>query len=62
VSDVLRFQPRIDHCEVTGKLSYGSRSAATGSRGSKRNKGRKVRAYFCPFCHDWHLSTEAFSR
>jgi hypothetical protein len=62
VNDALPYQPRVDHCERTGKLSYGSRAAATHSRGNRRNKGRKMRAYECPVCHFWHLSSEAFSR
>lgn len=62
MNDKLRFQPSTEHCERTGKLSYASRSAATGSRRSRRNKGRKMRAYLCEFCHCWHLSSEAFSR
>jgi hypothetical protein len=45
------------HCERTGKISYASRNAATASRGNQRNKGRRMRAYMCPACHCWHLST-----
>lgn len=45
------------HCDRTGKISYASRAAATGSRGKQRNKGRRMRAYLCPTCHSWHLST-----
>lgn len=45
------------HCETTGKLSYASRHAAAESRGKRRNKGRKMRAYLCEHCHCWHLST-----
>lgn len=43
---------------ATGKVSYMSRHAATKSRGNQRNKGRKLRAYFCPSCHSWHLTTQ----
>lgn len=48
-------------CE-TGKIRYASRGAAARSRGARRNHGRKMRAYLCPFCHGWHLTTEAFIR
>lgn len=44
-------------CERTGKISYASRAAAAGSKGKQRNKGRRMRAYMCPACHCWHLST-----
>lgn len=62
MTDQLPFQPRVEHCDVTGKLSYASRHAATGSRGNHRNKGRRMRAYFCNHCRCWHLSSEAFAR
>lgn len=42
---------------VTGKIPYGSSDAAAHSRGKVRNKGRRMRAYLCPSCHAWHLST-----
>ena len=43
---------------ITGKIAYASRHAATNSRGNVRNKGRRMRAYFCDRCHCWHLTTE----
>lgn len=47
---------------VTGKSRFSSRHGATRSRGAKRNKGSKMRAYLCPHCHGWHLTTEVFHR
>lgn len=50
------------HCGTTGKISYSSPAAAAASRGNRRNKGRRMRAYLCEHCHCWHLTTEAFVR
>jgi hypothetical protein len=46
----------------TGKITFGSRAAACHSRKSGRNQGRKMRAYLCQQCHQWHLTTEAYVR
>lgn len=46
----------------SGKIGYTSKHAAGGSRGKRRNQGRRMRAYLCPTCHCWHLTTEAFVR
>lgn len=46
----------------SGKTRFLSRHAATTSRGARRNKGRRMRAYLCPHCHGWHLTTEAYQR
>jgi uncharacterized protein YlaI len=43
----------LPQCPETGKLSY---------RGSRRNKGRKMRVYMCEHCHRWHLSSEVYAR
>jgi hypothetical protein len=52
----------LPQCPETGKLSYPSRDAAAQSRGSRRNKGRKMRVYMCEYCHRWHLSSEVYAR
>jgi hypothetical protein len=42
----------------TGKLGYTSADSARRSKGLRRNKGHRMRAYLCPLCHDWHLTTQ----
>lgn len=42
----------------TGKMTYGSRETANRSRRAGRSLGRNLRAYFCPLCHGWHLTTQ----
>ena len=45
-----------DVCD--GKLCYRSKGEADRVRRSRRNKGaRDLRFYFCPDCHQWHLTS-----
>ena len=40
-----------------GKISFGSKRAASLSRANRRNKGARMRAYFCRDCLAYHLSS-----
>ena len=47
-------------CWKNGKISYDKKGAisATNSVGTKRRLGVKnLRAYSCPFCPNWHITT-----
>lgn len=45
---------RSDVCE-TGKVAFSSRDLAKRALRTIRNKG--MRAYQCPRCHLWHLTS-----
>ena len=42
----------------TGKLRHTSRTAAHSFLRMGKNKGRRMRAYLCPDCHGWHLTSD----
>lgn len=54
--DRLAYLPK---CAATGKVRFHTRLAAkaSGKKWSWR-MGKKYRAYQCPSCGQWHLSTQ----
>lgn len=62
-------------CEATGKVRFETKSAAliklhrlkdiysrrTGQRCNRlRRKRKEKRAYYCPYCGGWHLTSQDF--
>lgn len=49
---------RVSGCAVTGRRGYDSKAEAdTAMETIRANEIPVRRAYFCLFCHRWHLTT-----
>jgi hypothetical protein len=47
-------------CPVSGKHSFASETAAKAATIQRMNRGartKKLRAYQCPDCHRWHMTS-----
>jgi hypothetical protein len=46
-------------CETTGKTKYGSKGQALSATLNRAIKGGKpLRAYKCPDCNTWHMTSK----
>ena len=47
-------------CPITGKHSFASESSAKAAaihQMNRRARSKKIRAYQCPDCHRWHMTS-----
>jgi len=58
-TDPRRGDKRAPNCPETGKDSYrGEAAALTAAAGAASNYGHPMRAYLCPFCGYFHLTSQ----
>lgn len=49
----------MEYCEIEGKIKFKTpHEAYRRGEGMKKKRGSNIRAYKCPHCDGWHLTSQ----